>query len=80
MPARKKPETPVLELHRGTGDERRRALYETAGDPVSAAELRRLWSQAQRALEDLALALPPLDGYRSPLVRMADVCRGKAER
>jgi len=67
--------TPVLQLHTTPEDARRRALYDET-PVVSDQELRRLWSAAQVALEDLVLALPTMDGMRQSLVTMMGVCRG----
>jgi hypothetical protein len=77
--AARKSKAPVLELHQGTGDANtRRALYETR-PAVESAELARLYRAAQRALEDLALALGPLDGLRGPIVTCAGICGSQAE-
>lgn len=70
----------VFELHQGGDDAAaRRALYERRA-PVQSAEVARLYTAAQRALEDLALALGPLDSYRSSVITIANVCRSNAKR
>jgi len=70
--------TPVLQLHKPPEDRRRRELYDP--EPlVDDVELERLWSTAQSALEDLALALPPLDSSRQSMLICADMCRTRVE-